>query len=226
MVALFRLPNWDFFSNVTNATNTCVSSGASQSLSNGVAHFIVPSPEAGNYSYSYLQKSGFTSTANSTITATEDVYISDVPNSYRQGTDAIFFFYIVDPIEGANSGNIAVGIDGSGVWSLWIGGHSLYNYVFQAVGNSPENATWYHIVLLVNNSARTVTLQANGTTVITAEQNQFTNKTHPISLWVGIGEDWWCNGPKLLELDVTNVKLEISQGLTSTYSTLWYHAYT
>ncbi len=210
VVIQLRLPNWGFSSNIIDTGIAYVSSGASQSVSNGVAHFIVPSPEAGNYSYSYLQKSGFTSTANGTIVATGDFYFSDVPNGYKQGDNAIFFFYVVDSVGGQNSGNIAVGVDGSGVWSLWIGGYPIYNYVFQTVGPYPADATWHHIVLTVDNSARAVTLQANGIVVINVEQNQFTDKTHPISFWIGIGEDWWCNGPELLEVYVGNVKLEIS----------------
>lgn len=187
-----------------------VSSGASQSVNNGVAHFSVPSPKTGFYSYSYMEKSGFTLAANSTITVSEDVYFSDVPYGCMQGNEAVFFLYIVDSVGGQNSGNIAVGIDGSGVWSLWIGGYPSYNYIFQSTGATPARAIWYHVVLTINNSAQTVNLQVNGLVVIDEEQNQFTDKTHPVSLWIGIGEDWWCSGPSFLRIDVTNVKLEIA----------------
>lgn len=194
-----------------NWSEAYVSSGSSQLVSDGIARFIVPTPIGGNYTYSYVLKDGFTSTVNSTITATQDVYVTKVPNGCPQGNGAIFFFYVCDSSDmGANNGNFGVGIDGSNVWSLWIGGTSIYSYVFQTAGSPPVSSTWYHIVLTINNPEGTVTLTVNGTMVIYVGQQQFTDKTHPISLMSGMGEDWWCTGSGQQEVDIANVKLEIS----------------
>ena len=53
-------------------------------------------------------------------------------------------------------------------------------------------------------------LIVNGTNVINAGQQQFTDKAHPISLMSGMGEDWWCYGLGQQEVAVDNVKLDIS----------------
>ena len=105
---------------------------------------------------------------------------------------------------------MGVGIDGSGVWSLWIGGNAVYTYVFQTSGPTPASNTLYHIVLTVSNSAGAAALMVNGITVINAVQQQFTDKTHPITLMSGMGEDWWREGGAQQEIDVANVKLDIS----------------
>jgi hypothetical protein len=192
-------------------SQTYVFSGASQTVSHGIARFIVPTPAAGTNAYSYLVKDGFTSTVNSTIVASQDILVTKVPNGAPQGNGAIFFLYICDSSDlQGNKGNIGIGIDGSNVWSMWIGGNLVYSYVFQTAGSAPVSNTWYHLVLTINNSEGTVFLEVNGVTVIAAAQQQFTDKTHPISLMSGMGEDWWSDGSGQQELDVDNVQLDIS----------------
>ena len=133
---------------------THMSYGSSQTVSGGVARFVVPTPAGGSVSYSYLVKDGFTSTVNSTITASEDILVKQVPNGCVEGNGAIFFLYICDSADlSGDLGNIGVGIDGSGVWSLWVGGNKTYVYIFQTQGPLPANNTWYHIILTVDNSA-------------------------------------------------------------------------
>ncbi len=113
-----------------------------------------------------------------------------------------------------NYGNFGVGIDGSSVWSLWIGGNLTYTYVFQTSGSTPQSNTWYNIVLTVDNSAGVVTFSVDDKVVISATQQQFTDKNHPITLMSGLGEDWWssCVGPQ--EIAVDNVRLDISDADT------------
>jgi hypothetical protein len=203
----------DNFSSGTFAgwSQTFVSSGSSQTVSGGIARFTVPTPNGGDYSYSFVEKSGFTSTPNSAITASQDIYVAKVPNSCPQGMGAIFFLYVCDSNDlRGNLGNFGVGIDGSGVWSLWIGGNTVYTYLFQTSGTLPVSDVWYHVVLTIDNSARTVALSVNGITVISSSQNEFTDGVHPLSLMTGMGECWWSGASGQQEVDVTNVKLDIS----------------
>ena len=131
-----------------------LTSGATQTVSNGVARFIVPTPQGGNCTYSFVVRDGFTSTINSTIVAAQDIYVSKVPHGCPQGNGAIFFLYVCDSADlGGNQGNVGVGIDGSGVWSLWIGGMTVYSYVFQSSGALPASNTWYRVGLTIDNSA-------------------------------------------------------------------------
>lgn len=192
-------------------SQTHISPGSSQAVSGGVARFVVPTPTGGYVSSSYLVKDGFTSTVNSTITASQDILVKQVPNGCIEGNGAIFFLYVCDSADlSGDLGNIGVGIDGSGVWSLWVGGNKSYVYIFQTQGPLPANNTWYHIVLLVDNSAGIVSLLVDGKTVISATQRQFTDRTHQFSLMSGLGEDWWsgCIGP--MEINVDNVRLDVS----------------
>lgn len=196
--------------NFAKWSETYVSLGSSQTVKNGMAYFIVPTPQAGTHTFSYVKTNGFVSTVNSTITATQNVYFTNVPNGCPQGNGAIFFLYICDSSDpSGNNGNFGVGIDGSGIWSLWIGGSLTYSHVFQTEGSTPVGDTWYHIVLTIDNSAGTVALAVNGALVISASQRQFTDKTHYISLMSGIGENWWSDGGQQ-EVAVINVTLEIS----------------
>jgi hypothetical protein len=195
-------------------SQTKMSSGASQTVSGGVARFVVPTPSGGSVSYSYLVKDGFTSTVNSTIIASQDILVKQVPNGCAEGNGAIFFFYICDSADLAGDlGNVGVGIDGSGVWSLWVGGNASYVYIFQTQGSLPTSNTWYHIVLTVDNSAGLVNLSVDGKTVTSATQHQFTDKTHQFSLMSGLGEDWWsgCVGP--MEINLDNVRLDVSDAV-------------
>lgn|GEM_PF-3171262 len=193
-----------------------VVSGASQSVSGGIARFIVPTPTAGSNSCSYLVRDGFTSTVNSTIIASQDILVANVPNGSPQGNGAIFFLYVCDSTDlGGNAGNIGIGIDGSTLWSMWIGGSLIYTYVFQTTGSSPTSNTWYHIVLTINNQAQTATLAVNGIVVINVSQQEFTDKPHPISLMSGMGEDWWSDGSGQQEINIDNVQLDISDASTS-----------
>lgn len=195
----------------TDWSEAYISVGSSQTVSNGIARFIVPTPPSGTQAYSYLHRGGFTSTVNSIITASQDVYVTKVPSGCVQGNGAIFFLYVCDSTDlGGNNGNFGVGIDGSGVWSLWIGGNSIYSYIFQTTGSPPQSNTWYHVVLMIDNSAGTVVVSVNDALVISSGQQQFTDKTHPISLMSGMGEDWWSIGSGQQEVDVDNVQLEIS----------------
>ncbi|MCW4001489.1 MAG: hypothetical protein NWE93_14755 [Candidatus Bathyarchaeota archaeon] len=197
--------------NFNQWSRSFVISGASQTVSDQTARFIVPPPVAGASTYSYLVKDGFTSTVNSTIVASQDVLVTNVPNGCTQGNGAIFFLYICDSTNlNGNYGNVGVGIDGSTAWSLWIGGSAVYTYIFQTAGSPPVSNTWYHLVLTINNDAKTVSLAVNGAVVIAASQQQFTDKTHPISLMSGLGENWWSNSKEQLELQVDNVVLDIS----------------
>ncbi len=180
--------------------------GAGMSIINGVACFTTPI--GANGTYSYVQENGFISTVNSTITASQDVYLSGFSGGFTTGNGAIFFLYVIDA-SGQNGGNIAVGIDGSDVWGLWIGGFPIYNYVFQTAGTLPQIGAWSHVVLTINNSALTVNLAVNGTTVINVIQHQFTDATHSVNLISGIGEDWNSVG-KASDLEIDNVRLDIS----------------
>ncbi len=219
--AIFALSRWatatpvfsDNFStgNFANWSETYISPGSSQTVSNGIARFIVPTPQSEKCTYSYLKKDGFTSTVNSTITAVQDIYVTKVPNGCPQGNGAIFFFFICDSTDATgNHGNFGVGIDGSNVWSLWIGGSSIYTYLFQTAGSPPLSNKWYRIELTVNNPAQTVTLTVDGTVTINATQQEFTDRTHAISLWSGMGENWWSQSQGQQEIDVDNVTLDIS----------------
>lgn len=197
--------------NFDHWSQSYVISGGSQTVSNGIARFIVPTPAAGTSAYSYVVKDGFTSTVNSTIVASQDILVTKVPNGCPQGNGAIFFLYICDSSDlQGNNGNIGIGIDGSSVWSMWIGGNAVYSYVFQTEGSAPASNTWYHLVLTINNAQGTAVLEVNGITVINASQQEFTDKTHAISLMSGMGEDWWSDGSGLQELDVDNAQLDIS----------------
>ncbi len=179
---------------------------AGMSIINGVACFTTPI--GANGTYAYVQENGFTSTINSTITASQDIYLSSFSGGFTQGNGAIFFLYVIDTA-GQNGGNIAVGIDGSDLWGLWIGGYPIYNYVLQTAGTQPQIGAWCHIVLTINNSAQTVNLDVNGTTVINVIQHQFTDTNHSINLISGIGEDWNSVG-KASDLEIDNVQLDIS----------------
>ncbi|MDR1992880.1 MAG: hypothetical protein LBQ98_05205 [Nitrososphaerota archaeon] len=187
---------------------------ASQTVRDSIARFIVPTPVAGSNSCSYLIKDGFTSTINSSIAASQDILVTKVPNGALQGNGAIFFLYVCDSTDlTGNAGNIGIGIDGSNVWSMWIGGDQIYNYVFQTEGPLPVSNTWYRIILTIDNQAQTAVLEVNGAVVINASQQQFTNRTHPISLMSGMGENWWSAGSGLQEIDVTAVQLYISDAI-------------
>jgi len=194
-------------------------SGARQSVSDGIACFIVPTPIAGTNSCSYLVRAGFTSTVNSIIVASQDMLVTQIPNGASQGNGAIFFLYVCDSTDlGGNAGNIGIGIDGSEVWSMWIGGSLVYTYVFQTHGPKPTSNTWYHIALTVNNQAQTAILEVNGLVVINASQQEFTDKTHPISLMSGMGENWWSDGSGQHEINIDNVQLVISDSPLTPFS--------
>lgn len=198
-------------SNFSNWSATLTSTASSQSITDGVARFIVPTPQGGNMTYSYVRKDGFFSTMKSTIIATQDVLVTKVPFGCPRENGAIFFFYVCDSTDfSGNKGNFGVGIDGSNAWSLWIGGNTVYTYVFQTVGPAPVSNTWYHIVLTIDNSAATAMLTVNGVVVISINQQQFTDATHAISLLTGMGEDWFSDGIGLQEVDIDNVELYIS----------------
>jgi hypothetical protein len=202
--------------NFVSWSRTFSSPGSSQSVSNGAAHFIVPTPNGGNVTYSYLVKDGFASTVNSTIVASQDVWVSKVPYGCSPGMGAIFFLYICDSRDlGGNYGNLGVGIDGCGLWSLWIGGSSVYKYVYQTVGTAPVSNIWYHIALTINNSAGTAELSIDGTPVISENQSQFTDGPQAVSLMSGMGEDWWSQGSGLQEIEISNVKLDISDAAST-----------
>jgi hypothetical protein len=224
LFAVFYASRWasaaavfsDDFSTGTFAawSQTHINSGSSQTVSAGVARFVVPTPTGGFVSSSYLVKDGFTSTVNSTITASQDILVKQVPNGCIEGNGAIFFLYICDSADlSGDLGNVGVGIDGSGVWSLWVGGNKTYVYIFQTQGPLPVNNTWYHIVLTVDNSAGLVSLSVDGKTVVSATQHQFTDRTHQFNLMSGLGEDWWsgCVGP--LEINIDNVRLDVSDAV-------------
>ncbi len=197
----------DFYSQSFNRwTLQNQTAGAGMSIINGVACFTTPI--GANGTYSYVQENGFISNINSTITASQDVYLSGFSGGFTTGNGAIFFLYVIDA-SGQNGGNIAVGIDGSDVWGLWIGGFPIYNYVFQTAGTLPQIGAWSHVVLTINNLAQTVNLAINGTTVIKVIQHQFTDETHSVNLISGIGEDWNSVG-KASDLEIDNVQLDIS----------------
>jgi len=202
--------------NFSGWSQTFISPGSDQIIDSGVAYFTVPTPIGGDYSYSFIEKNGFTSTPNSTIIASQDIRVTKVPHGDSQGLGAIFFFYLCDSTDLRGTlGNFGVGIDGSGVWSLWIGGNTVYTYLFQTTGTTPVSNTWYHVVLTVDNAAGTVVLSVNGVNVITSNQAEFTNKVHLLSLMVGMGECWWSSGSGQQGVDITNIKLDISDA-TST----------
>ncbi len=197
--------------NFVNWSQAYLSPGSSQTVTDGAAHFIVPAPTGDSNTYSFVAKDGFSSTVNSTIVASQDIMVAKVPSGCPQGMGAIFFLYVCDTTDlRGNNGNFGVGIDGSGVWSLWIGGNSIYTYVFQTSGSAPASNTWFHVTLTISNSAGTASLTVNGETVITAAQQQFTDRTHAITLMSGMGEDWWRDGPRQQEIGVDEVKLDIS----------------
>lgn len=192
-------------------SKTSLSTGSNQSIDSRVARFIVPTPTGGNVGYSSLVKDGFVSTVNSTIIASQDMLVAKVPSGCQQGNGAIFFLYVCDSGDlGGNLGNIGVGIDGSSVWTLWVGGSINYTSSFQTIGTVPLSNIWYHVVLIVDNSAGRVTLTVDGVTVISTVQRQFTDRTHAVSLMSGLGETWWsdCIGPQSIDID--NVHLDIS----------------
>jgi hypothetical protein len=226
LFAVFYASRWasaaavfsDDFSSGTFAgwSQTRMSTGSSQTVNGGIARFVVPTPTGGSLTYSYLIKDGFTSTVNSTIVASQDILVKQVPNGCIEGNGAIFFLYICDSADlSGDLGNVGVGIDGSGVWSLWIGGNTTYIYIFQTQGPLPANNTWYHIVLTVDNSAGLVSLSVDGKTVVSATQRQFTDRTHQFSLMSGLGEDWWSGCVGALEIDVDNVRLDVSDAATT-----------
>lgn len=198
--------------NFAGWTQTAVGPGASQTVTNGVARFVVPAPaSAGVCTYSSLRAEGFTSTPNSTIVASADFYFTKVPNGLPQGSTAIFFLYLCDSADlSGNLGNFGVGIDACDAWAIWIGGNPIYTYVVQSAGAAPVSNTWYHLDLTVDNSKGTVTLAVNAVAVIFAAQAQFTDRVHPFTLIVGMGEDWWWQGMGQHEVDVSNVQLDIS----------------
>ena len=202
----------DFASgSLSNWSRTHISSNANQTVNSGIAQFTVPTPTGGTVTYSAIVKDGYTSTLNSTITASEDIFVTKVPSGCQQGLGAIFFLYICDSGDlSGDLGNIGVGIDGSGVWSLWIGGTTKYVYLFQTVGQNPLSNTWYHVTLTVDNPTQRVTLSVDGTVVITASQQQFTDKAHPVSFMVGMGESWFSNCVGTQEIDIDNARLDIS----------------
>ncbi len=203
----------DFSSgSLSNWSRTHISPSANQTVNSGIAQFTVPTPTGGTVTYSSVIKDGYTSTLNSTITASEDIFVAKVPSGCQQGLGAIFFLYICDSGDlSGDLGNIGVGIDGSGVWSLWIGGTTKYVYLFQTAGPYPLSNTWYHIALTVDNPTQRVTLSVDGTVVISASQQQFTDKVHPVSLMVGMGESWFSSCvSNTQEIDIDNVRLDIS----------------
>lgn len=202
----------DFASgSLSNWSRTHISIGSNQTVNSGIAQFTVPTPTGGTVTYSSIVKDGYKSTLNSTIIASQDLLVTKVPSGCQQGLGAIFFLYICDSGDlSGDLGNVGVGIDGSGVWSLWIGGTTRYVYVFQTTGPNPLSNTWYHVALMVDNPTQRVTLSVDGTLVVNASQQQFTEKAHPISLMVGMGESWFSNYVGTQEVDVDNVRLDIS----------------
>lgn len=221
VLVAFSLSRWvtastvssdDFSSgNFSNWSSATTSSGASQTVNSGVARFIVPPPIGGHVTYSYLIREGFTSTVNSTIVASQDIRVNQVPNGCVEGNGAIFFLYVCDSADLSGSlGNVGVGIDGSGVWSLWVGGNITYTYIFQTQGPPPTSNTWYHVALTLDNSGGLVSLTVDGRVVLSATQQQFTDRTHTFSLMSGLGEDWWSGGVGSMVLEVDNVRLDVS----------------
>jgi hypothetical protein len=197
--------------NLSNWSRTHISIGSNQTVNSGIAQFTVPTPTGGTVTYSATVKDGYTSTLNSTITASEDIFVAKAPSGCQQGLGAIFFLYICDSGDlSGDLGNIGVGIDGSGVWSLWIGGTTKYVYVFQTAGPNPLSNTWYHVALTVDNPTKRVSLAVDGIIVVNASQQQFTDKEHPVSLMVGMGESWFSNCIGTQEVDIDNVRLDIS----------------
>jgi hypothetical protein len=192
--------------NFNQWTTSHLTSGATQNIANGVAHFCIPA--GGNGVVSNVQKIGFTSTVNSVINVTEDFYLASVPSGYGLGSNAIVLSSVKDSAD-ENNGNFAVMIDGSDVWALWIGGYPIYSYVTQTAGAKPASATWYHTVLNIDNPAGKVTLTVNGTKVISVSEQQFIDGTHSFDLYTGIVEDWTPDG-KSHEVDVDNVRLDMS----------------
>lgn len=201
-------PNVVFSDNFTSGnfhqwTTKTKGTGASQSVSNGIAQFNTPS---GSGRYSYVQKSSFTSKTTQVITATQDVYLSNVPSGLRSGSGTIYMLTIKDTT-GFNARNIQVSVDGSQKWALSIGTFPT-SYTTQTSGSNPQSKTWYHLELKIDNPNHKATLTVNGTTVVSATQNQFTDRTHTISLSVGTVQDNYSNRQSH-QLQVDNVKLSI-----------------
>jgi cell division septation protein DedD len=204
---------YDDFSNgnLSGWSRTHISAGSNQTVNNSVAQFTVPTPTGGTVTYSAVVKDGYTSTLNSTITASQDIFVAKVPSGCQQGLGAIFFLYICDSADlSGDLGNIGVGIDGSGVWSLWIGGTTNYSYIFQSTGATPVSNTWYHVALIIDNPTQRVLLSVDSSVVVNASQRQFTDKIHSISLMAGMGESWFSTCVGTQEVDIDNVRLDIS----------------
>ena len=194
----------DFISgNFNQWTTKYTSTGASQSVSSGTAQFNAPS--GGNGVSSYVGKSSFSSTSTGVITASQDIYMTEVPSGFSAGLGAIFILAILDT---SNNGNILVSVDGSQKWGIYIG-ESTFTYALQTSGPNPQSRTWYHLDLTIDNPNQKVTLAVNGSTVVSATQNQFTGSTHSIDLATGIIQDW-CNNGRTHQLQVDNVKLGMS----------------
>ena len=197
----------DFSSgNFNQWTTKYTSSGASQSVSSSIAQFNTPA--GGNGVASYVDKTGFTSTTASVITASQDVYINEVPSGFSSGLGAIFILVVMDT-SANNNGYILVSIDGSQKWGVYIGGNPTFTYALQTSGANPQSRTWYHLDLTVDNPNQRVTLAVNGSTVVSATQNQFTGSSHSIELATGLLQDW-CNNGRAHQLQVDNVRLSIS----------------
>jgi outer membrane biosynthesis protein TonB len=202
----------DFSSgNFSKWTSSYNDPGTSQNVANGAAHFFTP--KGGNGVYVFEEYNGSISTVNSVITVSSDVYMPKVPKGFTATNGAIFFLSIAD-VTGENNGNLEVGIDGSDVWSLYLHGWPIFNYVFQTAGAKPADATWYHVVLTADNAAQTATVAINGTTVINVSQQEFTDKTHTMSLIIGY-EDF-CNDGTPHEVDYDNVQMSISDASSPT----------
>jgi hypothetical protein len=190
--------------NFNQWTTKSKSTGASQSVSNGIAQFNTPS--GGNGKYSYVQKSSFTSKTTSVITATQDVYLSVVPSGLRSGSGTIYILTVKDTT-GITPRIIQVSFDGSQKWALSLGTFPN-TYTTQTSGSNPQSKTWYHLELKIDNPNHKATLSVNGTTVLSVTQTQFTDRTHTISLSVGIVQDNY-NNRLSHQLQVDNVKLSI-----------------
>jgi hypothetical protein len=202
-------PNVVFSDNFTSGnfnlwTTKAKSTGASQSVSNGIAQFNTP---LGSGRYSYIQKSSFSLKTTQVITSTQDVYLSNVPSGLRSGSNVIYILTIKDTT-GYNPRNIQVALDGSQKWALSIGTSFSSTYSTQTSGSNPQSKTWYHLELTIDNPNHKATLTVNGTTVLSATQNQFTDRTHTISLSVGTVQDNYSNRQSH-QTQVDNVKLSI-----------------
>ena len=120
--------------NFNQWTTKYTSTGASQSVSSGTAQFNTPS--GGNGVSSYVGKSSFTSTGAGVITASQDIYMNEVPSGFASGLGAVFILDIVDTSD-SNNGNILVSIDGSQKWGIYIG-ESTFTYALQTSGANPR----------------------------------------------------------------------------------------